>query len=494
MDNDCEPATDDGADDPCDDGVACTRDGCAGAACWSVPDEGSCGAGEICNPCEYGDGTGCGARPETARVECESSGVVDAPVACTLLLDGISCEAPRVSCTADLQQTVLLEDTFDADPPDASVWTTVSGTPAVSTLPSGESAAFAENAFWTMETRVDARDFDVLCLDFDFAADNAGAGERIEIEFSTNNGDSFQLATLLDFDSTAPSFWGRDEHLSIWFGNICLEELDPAAAGNADLRLRVDLTSDEIGDRVYLDNFRVLGFRATTTTVFCSEFDLDPGLDPAWTEISGDAHVTTELLSGGSDDFCSGGFGGGSAAVADDNLPGPGSWSVETTSIDASPCEVIDLSFDIAHDNERTGESLSVEVSSDGGVSWASVISIDFGTWRDDNVLSDLGLMRVTEVDPAAANNDDLRFRVSLSSNAGNDEVYIDNFAVLCHDLTDASTSVTTSALVDNTDGSYDFNVVSSVRGSASVTCAWNDGDEEPLRASSATVEFRHPL
>ncbi len=473
---DCLAYDGDGA--ACDDGIGCTLGTCSAGTCVGVMDESLCGEDEICNLCAYGDGTGCGAAPASLALSCEPKAPVGLPSNCTLLLDGIPCETANIECVANVIPTRLFFESFDTDPDLNPVWTTLFGNPQVTTeLPGGDSAAVADGNLggdWTIETSIDTTCMDVVCLDFDWAHDNETLGEAIIIEFSTNGGLNYRQAIYLDFHYNGTIDWTEDDVLAAWFGNICLTDIDPAAANNSDLRVRITLRSNANDDEVYIDNFTVIGFASVARRVVLFEaFDFDPDSNPDWITISGDPQVTTELP------------GGNSAAVADG-----GDWTIEA-GVDTSSCHVVDLDFDIAHDNEDNDEGVIVEMSTNGGGDWRVVTDIDFGDgrWAADNVLHPwYGLMRLSDMDPAAAGNADLRIRLTLRSNANTRESYVDNFEVICHEMPDPMMILPESERTDNGDGSYDFTLSANCQNTSNITCTWDNGNDSSLSDQASIV------
>ncbi|HEY8431029.1 MAG TPA: putative metal-binding motif-containing protein, partial [Sandaracinaceae bacterium] len=87
----------------CDDGVACTIDGCTAGACTHAPDDGACGTGERCSPV-----LGCVPERCTRDEECTDGLYCNGEERCDPSAPGTGClpgEAPAcddgASCTAD---------------------------------------------------------------------------------------------------------------------------------------------------------------------------------------------------------------------------------------------------------------------------------------------------------------------------------------------------------------------------------------------------------
>lgn len=77
---------------PCDDGVACTRDECAGMQCDHRPDDGACGVGQRCNP-----GTGCVALRCAQDSDCDDLNVCNGLERCDAAAPGADAETGCVA-------------------------------------------------------------------------------------------------------------------------------------------------------------------------------------------------------------------------------------------------------------------------------------------------------------------------------------------------------------------------------------------------------------
>jgi hypothetical protein len=210
---------------------------------------------------------------------------------------------------------------------------------------------------------------------------------------------------------------------------------------------------------------RATGVPGTTADVFCDGFDVATGGIGAW-QTPGTASL--QLL-------------GANATLADrNNNTAPGSQPTRCFST-AAPAryDVVDLEFDWAQQATSNTKFLRVLMSV-GGVSYAQLVEIwmtstlppPAGSFRQNGVLLDyFKQLRLTDVDPAAANNANVCVRFQLQDNSGN-YTYVDNVCV--RGTTYPAGMFSVGALTDLGGGTYTFSVGATRSSTAGVSCTWS--------------------
>ena len=399
---------------------------------------------------------GC-APPGEIQVSCATPTAYAAPSVCTVDLDGTAGQAGYLSCTATPDLTVLFEDTFD----DFSQWPTISaGTPQIdcTTLPSG-CAASAMLANWSVERTLDTTGMDRVCLDFRIAHSGANNGESITIQFDAGSG--WTTAFFVNFDT-----WDNDGILhdnpttagvADWYGPVCLTDIDASAGDNPGLDIRLSATAGW-ADYVFIDDMVATGVPGTKSNVFCE----DGATLGDWTldADGGDLNVFN--------------LGGNSVIRHRDSTGASAMRCFSTVGLD-----VVDMEFDFGQENEAVSKYVHLLLSTTGSAGtfsehvtlWLTNGANDVGAWRQNRVLLDhFKLLRLTNFDPAVADNTDVCIRFDLED-ASSDDTYLDNICV--DGMTFPDDLFTIGSFTDVGGGSYDFTLSSKRPVTSNVTCAW---------------------
>jgi hypothetical protein len=399
------------------------------------------------------------APPEEIQVSCTAPETQSEPSVCTVSLAGISGQEAHITCSAEPRITELFHDPFD----DFSQWPTgVSGTAQIdcTSLPTG-CAASAHNAAWEVERTIDTRGMDRVCLDFRIGQDGADAGESISVQFNTGVGD-WQTAFSWSGDQWSLNDTRHDDAGTVaadWFGPVCPTDVDPDAGNNSSLGLRLSAASNLLDDRVFIDEMVATGVPGTEVKVFCDPFDNLA----AWTTNAAGGELGTAT------------FDGDSALCQSNAVSATAERCFSTAGLD-----VVDMELDFGqaqtHDTKRIRLSLSTDGS--GGTFsemldlWLSNDSDAPGSFVAANELFDyVRLLRLTDHNPAAADNTDVCIRFTLDDETGNC-TYIDNICVNGVSFPSSLFSFDSVGAVGG--GDYEVSVTATRAVTADVECTWS--------------------
>lgn len=451
----CDAAADplawtvDAAADP-DDGLACTIDACLADVETHTPDDGVCGGAEVCAPCA-GTADGCATAPSALTLTCDPTAAQGEPGAsCTLGVTGAVGADACLSCETLLGITPLAREDFAGCPDLAARGWTVGGSPACPTdtgLPptplAGSDALEAEQETFTLTRRFDTTGLDRVRLCFDMADRGAGADDALEVSLDTDG----------TFDAVHTDPGGPVANVDDLWVTTCLDldALDPTAADNPDLGVRIELSAGGAGDNLYLDTVVLEGW-PTGAVVPAPLVGTDfAACDLGGWSASGDPTTCPTL-------------GARDALGASES-----SWSI-TRTIDASTvCEDLTVGFALAAQGALAADTTALSVDTGAGpfIAWGSLgqpdaagiyrtLSVDL-SHRDPNV----------RFDPAV----ELAFVVDAATVGAT--LALDDLAVTGSSCATGAGTVTASAPTRVVVGSYDVDVTSTARTRAYVSCTW---------------------
>jgi hypothetical protein len=144
-------------------------------------------------------------------------------------------------------------------------WNFAGGIPPYVAAFGGSSAMNANiESFTATRAAINATACDVLDVQFDFGfAGLTDSGDDIRLEVSVNGG-AFTTVELVDL---AAGVWNVNNALLPWFGLHRVSAAVPGSVGATSVVFRFTLRSDDIGDRVWVDNFEVRCANLPTPTV-----------------------------------------------------------------------------------------------------------------------------------------------------------------------------------------------------------------------------------
>ncbi|MFH1437969.1 MAG: hypothetical protein ABIJ56_19835 [Pseudomonadota bacterium] len=493
-----------GTGSPCDDGLACTVDGCDEDAdsCSNDPDDLLCTGPALCLPECAADDTGCVAPPDSMTVTCTTPVDPATPSDCIIDLGGLESQAACLSCEA----VPGLIDMNETDFGDAAGqcgldgWSLVPGT--------GNRCTGRVDGCNPRDARNCCDESDTICVEFGdgyaLRSDqdsNCGTGVdaeewRIEQTFDTTGITDLELCfdfgdhgadlnegliiVISDGDNEEQIFClngGPRRDVDDRLFPFCIDDLPEWAENNPDLKVTFIVHSEDDGDILYLDSISLLGWlsscTATIETVLTEDFSGCPDPIPnGWNgwDVTGAPQCP--------------GFecpGQGDSAGADND-----SWTMAQT-VDASGLDDdVMLCFEFGDDDSRGDDELHVEF--DAGSGWQTA-------WLQTGNLGPnqtcMGLCAdLTQINPAAARNPALAIRFSVSTTDSGNQIDIDNISLSGSVTCDYSASVGIGDISDDGGGSYSF-TVTDTGGTpivAAVVCSW---DSPPVPVSDyAVIEF----
>ncbi|MBW2264111.1 MAG: hypothetical protein JRG91_19275, partial [Deltaproteobacteria bacterium] len=158
------------------------------------------------------------------------------------------------------------------------------------------------------------------------------------------------------------------------------------------------------------------------------------------------------VTSDGGGPFCQDrctGLGPGSATAIDEI------WTM-THDVDASGLDGdVRLCFDVGAEGSDGSEYIQVTFDTDDGTGFQEAWYWE-DEWGPDGACRRVCL-HLTDIDPAAARNPDLRIRFEMRSDASDRYVFIDDIVVDGAVYCDGTGSVSTTSLTEAGSGSYDF-------------------------------------
>ncbi|MBI2898292.1 MAG: hypothetical protein HYY06_32380 [Deltaproteobacteria bacterium] len=259
------------------DAFDCTRDSCAGGQPVHTVDDALCPDGEVCSLCAGG----CVALPAMI-VDCPAGPTEPGEPGATCTVDlgpGSAGQAACLSCESVVGITALVRDTFEGcpdlqdlgwtvtdewdNPPDCPAEAQLGPDPDIA-----EDQLSFENLDLTFDRTVDTRDFDSVRLCFDYADRSMDLADSVAVYLSTGGG--FGIAPIW-------ADWGGPGEQDRNWVTVCLDlvESNPAAADNAQVGIRFDLSVWGLGDRAFLDNIVVEAWDSGHVTVGVPVFSND---------------------------------------------------------------------------------------------------------------------------------------------------------------------------------------------------------------------------
>ncbi|MBI2894924.1 MAG: hypothetical protein HYY06_15315 [Deltaproteobacteria bacterium] len=450
-----------------DDGADCTVDSCLGGETSHDADDGRCADAEVCAPCA-GTVTGCVAPPPSLALACPATADRDEPGAsCSVDLGGVAGADACLSCASLLGFSTLFREDFTGCPDlEAAGWT-VSGNPACpidlgvapDPLVAGD-ALEAEAGTWTLTRTVDTTDLDSLRLCFDYADDNAGPNDSLAIELDADG----------SFDEIFDDDGGPVVEVDDTWSTFCLDlvDIDPRAADNPALGVRIRATAQGADDNVYLDRLVLEGWQADSVTFGTLSTDDFAGCDLGSWSATGDP-VGCPVAGGP--------FDGADAVFASSSA-----WSLSRPLDASTACEDLTVSFAYGTDGATGSDSIGVGFRADGGpfvLAWATL-----GPPGPEGILQRYAV-DLAHVDPAV--RFDPEVEVEVSANAGGGTVVVDDFEASGATCGPGDAVLAIAGPSDAGGGQYDLTVASQLRTRAYLTCEWDDRAE--LR-DRATIDF----
>jgi cysteine-rich repeat protein len=506
----CAPGENAPAGTSCEDGVPCTTgEICDGEGhCPAVYDDSQCPSGQVCRPECFTSPSGCGSPPGSFLLECESPVEPSVDSVCAVTVGTLEDQVPCLSCRAEAGLLVVDFSDFGdgAGACEQDGWTLVEGDACATayTLPDCEAAAPAACCadFGTICTDLSGRlvlesdkfsncgggqeewqitrTFDTTGLRDLVLTFHAGASSTEAIDFiSIRVSDASNEAVILCGNGT---FLQSDLNLadgdSLYFMSL---DLPDWADSNPGLAVTFSLNSGSNHNALYLDDIALMGWPdfcgPTTLTVLEEDFSGCPDPIPdgwnGWT-------VTGSPSCPGFG--CTGGTGDGLGAQAAGS-----SWTL-TRSADLSELDGdVRLCFDLMESMAGPGESVNVEMSTDGGARWQPVWS-RAGNMTTDNACGRLCLS-LSEIDASVVKNPDVRIRFSLASNdsaLGIDEISLSG-AAFC----EAGDEIGLDDITETpSPGRYELTVHDAAGSQTSVlvTCTW--GGAVPVMGGWDEIQF----
>lgn len=445
----------------CDDGLDCTVDDCVDQACTNeiVPgqciDGGTCVAAglpctadRVCAPCAGG----CVVPPTSLVVDCNDLGAPDRPEVCNITTDRDTVAA-CLSCTVLAGMTELLREDFSSCPID-NRWTVdpiVDGPicpledPDVVFPGTGGSALEADGAGWTIERRVDTRDFDTVRLCFDYAARGADANSVFEVSVDTGAG------YAVVFRDTAPV---RGVGAGPAWVTECLTFGD-LAVDTVGIRFHLDTADNK---DLYLDNIFLDGWHEgdlARDEIFAQHFT--GCVYPGWT-------------LEGAEPTCPAGFFDDEDAL--EVLDSTFSVSLQPTG--RAPCEDPWLLFGYGHYDTDGNETLTVDLAL-GAADWQLVWGNELGVGAEGSFTP--LMLGLAHIDPGARGNADLGVRFDLSSDHDSRAVALDDVVLEGKSCEPAGDRATVEAPTRVGDSAFSFVLRADRQITLHPACTWGGDD-----------------
>jgi hypothetical protein len=483
---------------PCEDAYECTVNYCDGSgACVVTNDDEYCdaiNAGDLCRPDCFGGATGCGTPPGFMTLVCDPL-TVDLQTTdtstCNLGLDGVDGQVDCLSCVATMGGLVEVDySSFDAC--DANGWTLVTdptgcvdlfsscnpgtvdqpccddwATICVTVGPDsflrtnkGSNCGGGVEEWRIQKNYTNFSDLIGLEMCFDIAGHNANIDQAIAVV--ADGPDNPGVPDMFFCDSGGP----RDTVDDIFY-RFCAP-LPAWANGSSDVTLTIIAHSEDNQRTLLLDNISIRGWNDVCTpnylTAFTEDFAGCPDpLTDGWGgwHVSGTVNCTTEAFT------CY----DTSERLWVDGTDAELWTSVDTTGLVGD----VWLCFYFGDDgNNNNSRWLDLGMKTDPtALEWTEVWSF-LGDQEPDQSCQEV-CVNLTDVDPNAANNDDLRLRFYMYS--GRDPLYLDQITLRGAEICDAAGAVDLSAIIDNLDGTYTFTAqdTAGIAIDVDITCTWDD-------------------
>jgi hypothetical protein len=475
VDDQCTSGTCAGIAKDCADGFTCTVDHCdpADGTCVHTPNDGSCGTGQVCKPACFATASGCGVPPTSVSLSCTTPTPAATGTSCTVDLAGVSGQAACVECVARSSVSVPVYSDFDngfggcaldgwsfaATSPcnDGNyAWcvTGFAGTPALQVDAQDCSGKTA-----ILERTVDTTGFQRVEVCFNYADRGAAGGnDPLTVAYDPSGTGASLTQLFSDVDGPIP---GLDD---TWL-RYCIE-LPSDAVGRAGLLLRVSMTSNDAGQKLFADRLSVIGYRtacALTNAPFVSAFT--GCATSGWTVASGTLQCP--------------GFKGDALEA---NGPTK-SWTLERSVDTTLLTGDLVLRFDLAEDGTTADDAFALEINATG--TWQTLFH-QTGALRPDQGTTTF-LVSLSALQPAALGNPSLKLRFTATSSAAGHKIDLDNVSLTAFTGTCSTDAVVVGAPSDQGSGKYSVTATAATPMPVEMVCGW--GGESTL-SDSVTVQL----
>jgi hypothetical protein len=294
-----------------------------------------------------------------------------------------------------------------------------------------------------------------LC--FDAADRGAGVDDALEVSLDTDG----------SFDAVRTDAGGPVANVDDLWVTTCLDldVLDPAAADNPDLGVRLELSAGGAGDNLYLDGVVLEGWTASAVVAAPLVTTDFAGCDLGGWTASGDPTTCPSL-------------GARDALGASEE-----SWAI-TRSVDASTvCEDLTVGFALAAQGALAADTATLSVDAGGGPAavWGSLGQPDAaGIYRTLSV-------NLSHRDPTVRFDPAVDLSFALGAATVGATVALDDVTVTGASCAAGAGTVTAAAPSRVVLGSYDVAVTSSARTRAYVSCTWSG---QPAGSARAPIDF----
>ena len=505
---DCQPGA-----DPCDDGVACTQDGCdeGGQTCSHTNDDAVCeewASGALCAPACSPNDNGCVDPPTGLVLDCASPVLLpEVDSTCDLTLSGptVDGQTACLGCSAEVGPTVFAATDFadDADPANCAAlvdgkvdgWVLRSDTvcynhgdhcpmdgadqrnccnnficPIDAGALNGQIAMQADrdsciggDRQWLLERTFDTTGHADLRLCYEWADDGADGNDGFQVEVAN------PLGTIAACERGGPigdvdAVW----HRSCW-------PLPAQAEDEPFLTVRFFLHSNDNNDRLYLDNISLTGWPDACPDNSLTVLDDDfAGCD------------TSNWILSNANLYCPG---------FDCNSHNEWSPGVEvdaqaghmTTTFDASQLDSeVAVCFQLGHDGTLNTDRLELQIDSGSGFQTV---------WSQEGQLGQDGECRLecvdlSAADPAVHGNPAVGLRFDFDANDGKIEIYRVVVAGAVH-CSAAAANLSLSPVTEVGGGLYQLTASNGDGGplDGRLTCSW---EPDPTVIDKDVIAYRN--